>query len=215
MYGDSFTLNPFRGIARKSGLAAAGLLFLVCGLASNASATVTDAQDDPSAFLRAFSDRAIEVLADSSMSKAERKDALTRFFRDGFDLQSISRFVLGRHWRSASPEELAEFEALFEAFVVSFYSDKLDAYNGETLQVGAARPLDGGTTNVSSTIVRPAAAPVRVDWRVRRDEAQWRIVDVVVEGVSLALVQRSEFDSVIRSQGGLEGLISILKQKVR
>jgi len=215
MYGDSIDFKPLRHSAKRFVFAVAGLGLLIGGLVSSASATARGSTEDASEFLREFSTRAIEMLGDSSLSESQRKSAFTSYLRDGFDLQSISRFVLGRHWRSASPEELAEFEALFEAFIVSFYSDQLDAYNGESLQVGTARPLDGGTTNITSTILRPAAAPVRVDWRVRQADDQWRIVDVIVEGVSLAIVQRSEFDSVIRNQGGLEGLMSVLRQKIR
>ncbi len=178
------------------------------------TAALTD--QDPVAFLEDFSDRALELLADGTLSADQRRDGLQRFFRLGFDLDSISRFVLGRHWRAASEPERSEFKALFEAFIVGFYSNKLDGYSGETLRLGATRRLDDETAAVSSQIIRPRGAAIRLDWRLKNQDQNWRIVDVVVEGVSLAIVQRSEFDSVIRNNGGkVESLLAVLREKTR
>ena len=177
-------------------------------------ATVTS--EDPTVFLEEFSQKALEMLADGTLSADQRRDALQQFFRLGFDLEAISRFVLGRHWRIASESERSEFKALFEAFIVGFYADKFDNYSGETLKLGSSRQIDDETTSVKSKIIRPGGAAIRVDWRLRRIDQSWQIVDVVVEGVSLSIVQRSEFDSVIRNNGGrVESLLAVLREMAR
>lgn len=184
--------------------------------ALGSTAPKANTADDPAAFLQNFGDRTIAMLSDGELSAEQRRGELHRFFRLGFDMDAISRFVLGRHWRAATESERSEFKQLFEDFIVSFYASRFDAYAGETLKVGAVRVMDQKTTAVSSRVVRPAGSPIRVDWRLRRIDQSWRIVDVVVEGVSLAIVQRSEFDSLIRSNGGrIESLLAALRKKVR
>lgn len=170
---------------------------------------------DPAAFLTGFSGQAIEVLADRQMNDAQREVAFRRLFTAGFDIDMISRFVLGRYWRGASEPQRREYRQLFEDFIVATYARRLDGYSRETLQIGKVRNLSGMDIVVSSQVVRPREEPLRVDWRMARLPSNWRIVDVVVvEGISMAVTQRQEFASVIRNNGGnVEGLLKVLREK--
>jgi phospholipid transport system substrate-binding protein len=120
----------------------AALIVSISLVASPARAAAPDAESDAAAFLRAFSDRAITMLTDDSLSKEERSREFRSLLQSGFDMERIGRAVLGRYWRAASPEQRAEFLRLFEDFVVRVYAGRLSADSGETLEVGATRLRD-------------------------------------------------------------------------
>jgi len=130
------------------------------------------------------------------------------------DAERISRFVLGRYWNTASDEERREFVKLFEEYVARAYATRLAEYAGEQFKVIGSRP-DGDGAVVSSQILRPAgSAPIKVDWRLSGRNGIYKISDVAVDGISMAVTQRSEFASVIQHNGGqLQGLITMLRQK--
>ena len=132
----------------------------------------------------------------------------------GFDLPLIARFTVGRYWRSASEAEQAEFMAVFEDYLVATYAARLGNYSGQLLRVMNNRDLDENEVVVSSEIQQGTAPAIKVDWRVRRTAATWRIIDISVEGVSMAVAQRSEFGAVIRAKGGkLPALTQLLRTK--
>ena len=97
--------------------------------------------------------------------------------------------------------------------IVTTYVDRFEAYSNEDIVVTKAEAGSGRDFLVKSTISRPAGGhPVNVSWRVRVRDEIFKIVDVVVEGVSMGQTQRSEFASVIRRNGGtVEGLLSKLR----
>jgi phospholipid transport system substrate-binding protein len=210
MVGD-ISILPSRGCRRASLVALSAVLVVLAGVARADPGLATA---DPAAFLRAFSSEAINVLADSRLGDKERNVAFRRLFKTGFDVDVISRFVLGRYWRLATKPERLEYRGLFEDFIIANYSRRLNGYSGETLEVGAVRPLGETGAMVSSRIRRPQAPPIKVDWRLRRKAGAWRIIDMEVEGVSLAVTQRSEFSTVIANGGGrVESLLERLREK--
>ncbi len=169
---------------------------------------------DPAVFVREFSVRAIGVLADHSLSSAHREQAFRELLTAGFDVKAISRFVLGRYWRKATGAERAEFTGLFEDLIVATYSKKFLDYSGQTLKVEAIREENQKTASVASRIRRQGGDSIRIDWRLLRRAGSWRIVDVVVEGMSMVLSQRSEYASMIKADGGkIEGLLVKLREK--
>jgi phospholipid transport system substrate-binding protein len=184
----------------------------ITGAPDRALAAAPEAARD---FIMILSEDAVSVIADPSMDKEKRLRELHRLFVQGFDTRTIGRFVLGPHWRAASEQQLNEYVRLFEAFVVQSYAERLGEYAGERLEVKKARIVgSNGDVMVSSAIVRPSGPPVRVDWRVRALGNGHKIVDVIVEGVSMLITQRDEFASVIRASGGqFEGLLTALRKK--
>ena len=191
----------------------AGGLLLLALLAPIGLTGTSQAEEAPAAFLARFSEQAIAVLADKSLSDQARELELRGLFTSGFDVPLIGRYVLGRHWRRASPVERDEFLTLFEDFVVATYARRLGGYSGETLAIGATRSLGEDRADVESLLNRPSGAPIKVVWRLHRRDRDWRIVDITVEGVSMAVAQRSEFASVVaRHNGRLNGLLQALRQ---
>lgn len=167
-----------------------------------------------SVFLQGIADEAVAVLTDKNISAESRQRAFRNLVQRGFDLPSVGRFVLGRYWRRANDAERAEFLRLFEDYIVVIYSRRLGNYSGEILQVTGERNLNATAVQVSSHINMANGSPLNIDWRLSRRSGQWRIVDIVVEGISLAIVQRAEFNSVIRSGGGrVTALFAVLEKK--
>ena len=131
----------------------------------------------------------------------------------GFDLEVTGRLALGRYWRQANARQRAAYPQIFENYVVATYGRRLGEYSGDTLEVRGAR-LEGESHAVVRSDVRTAGArSVGVDWLLRRSADGWRIIDVRVEGVSLAITHRSEFATVIAREGGIDGLLRELRSK--
>ena len=201
-----------RGFTR--GLAVCGaLVLLAVGAARPVAAVETG---DPAAFVRHFGEQAIAVLADQGLAGDQREQAFRELLTAGFDVKTIGRFVLGRYWRKATEAERAEYGRLYEDLIVATYARQLSSYAGEGLKVAGVRQQDGKSALVASRFLRAEGEPVQLDWRLLRRGDTWRIVDVVVEGMSMALSQRSEFKAVIRGSGGrVEALLEKLREKTR
>ena len=168
---------------------------------------------DPTAVISNLGSRALAVLRKNA-PQSQRVARFRELLREDFDVPEISRFVLGRYWNVATEEQRAEFIKLFEEYIALAYSTRLAEYTGETFKVTGSRP-DADGAIVSSQILRPAgAAPVKVDWRLIGRNGAYKISDVSVDGISMAVTQRSEFASVIQHNGGqVQGLITMLREK--
>lgn len=168
----------------------------------------------PRQFIESLGEETIRAITQPDVPEDARLSEFERLFRRGFDVNTISRFVLGRYWRRATPQQRKEYQTLFADFIVTTYASRFRQYSGETLSVDGERKASQRDTIVSSEIVAPQGPPIRVDWRVRTKNDDHKIVDVIVEGVSMAITQRDEFASVIRRGGGdIEALISELREK--
>jgi len=136
--------------------------------------------------------------------------------RRDFDLPTIGRFVLGRYWRRASEAEPIEFVLLFEDYLVAIYGRRLGNYGSAGLTVTGHRADGNDDAIVYSKIESYNAPVILLDWRLKLREGGWRVVDIMVEGVSLAMAQRSEFTSVIGGSGGkVSGLLAKLRKKTQ
>jgi phospholipid transport system substrate-binding protein len=166
--------------------------------------------NDPAVFVKSLGDRAIIVLSDENSTPESRKSEYRRLLDEGFAVNTIGRFALGRHWRAATEDERAEYLDLFRAFVLDIYAERLDSFAGETFVIIESHSLDGKDTMVNTEIGGESGPPIRVDYRVRSHDGAHKIIDVMVEGISLIVTQRSEFASVINREG-FEGLLVRLR----
>lgn len=170
------------------------------------------AAQTPKALVETLGDKAIRQLT-GNVPRPEREARFQSLLKDGFDVAAIARFTLGRYWNQASPTQQAEYLKLFEKFIVQAYAARFAEYSGEQFRVLGERP-DNDVTIVQSEIFKPGNPSAKVDWRVAARGGQPKIVDVVVEGVSMAVTQRSEFAAVIQRNGGkVDGLLTALRQK--
>jgi phospholipid transport system substrate-binding protein len=121
--------------------------------------------------------------------------------------------VLGRYWNTASPQQREEYLKVFADFVAKSYSRRLaEEASIDGFNITNLRDLGDGDAMVQTAITRPSGAPLNYEWRVRDANGTVKIVDVVVEGVSLIVTQRSDFTSVA-GQNGIDGLITSLRNK--
>jgi phospholipid transport system substrate-binding protein len=196
-------------MTRRLLLTALSVLLTFTSMPPGASVAAADADD----FMNALWSRAGEALA-KKVPPAERLERFRQLFRADFDGPAIARFVLGRYWRSASEEERQEFLKLFENYVVYVYGTRLSDFNGETFKVRSSR-TDGDGTIVSTDVFTSGAnAPMKVDWRLIPENGGFKITDVIIEGISLMVTQRSEFASVIQRHGGQVGsLLALMREK--
>jgi phospholipid transport system substrate-binding protein len=198
--------------AKRASWLAACLAALVVVLVAGGPARATE----PAAFMEGFGHRAIKVLSETQAGTAEREVELRRLLNDHFDVEFLSRFVLSRFWRSASDAERIEFRQVFEDYVVAAYGRRFGGFNGEKFAIVATFPQDDERTVVRSDVVRSNGDSLVVDWRVqkRAGDGAWRIIDIVVEGVSMMVTQRSEFTAVLQREGSVGALNTKLKQVI-
>ena len=192
--------------------AAFGLLIVLIPLSARANSST--AEDNAAAFVQSLGNRAIAVLTGSGVNQDQRNGRFRHLLIEGFDVPAIGRFVLGRYWRVATGDQRREYLVLFENLLIQSYAGRFGEYSGEKFKVGNTVAVKGSDSVVHSVIERVDGGPVRVDWRVRQPNSSYKIVDVIVEGVSMSITQRSEFASVIRRNGGnVEGLLTVLRAK--
>jgi phospholipid transport system substrate-binding protein len=187
-------------------------LALLCG---NAHATQAA---DPAAAISQLVGQAITVITDKQASPQERESKFRDLLNAGFDIPRISRFVLGRYWNAATDAQRQQFGQLFEDWVVRTYSAQFDKYSGETIHVTGTRSESDITTVVLSQFISAnGAPPAKVEWHVRDEgNGDYKVVDVSVEGVSMALTQRDEIAAVAdRSGGNVDGLNQAMQQKIQ
>lgn len=184
-------------------------------LAANASLAAPPPVNpaDAVAFMNELWTRAVEVL-NQKADPAERRARFAQIFHQDFDGPGIARFVVGRYWRTASPEEQQEFIRVFEDYVVFVYTARLGDFGGDRFKVRGSRS-DGDGVIVSTAIFRSDnPSPINVDWRLVTDKGAYKISDIIVEGISLGVTQRSEFASVVQRNGGqLRNLIALMQAK--
>lgn len=188
----------------------AALAFLLT-LAPAGAADTAAAQQ----FVQNVSNQATQVLRQRG-NRGQRDTAFQSIMQQNVDLARVARFTLGRYWRTATPQQQQEFERLFQTYMVRIYSTRLDQYAGEAVKVTGATP-DGETqVVVHSTITGPThPEPVKVDWRVRQEGGGMKLVDIAVEGASMAITQRAEFASIIDNNGGnIQALLDKMRQVV-
>lgn len=160
--------------------------------------------------------KAISVAADTEKSTSDKSDEFRTLLKRGFALPKIGRFVLGRYWRQISDEQKERYQALFEDYLVVTYTNRFNEYSGETFEVVGEKPHGERGVLVTTKVFRPQGAEVTVDWQVAPDGDDLRIVDVIIEGLSMSLTQRSDFASAIQSQGGdIDRFLDALQRKVQ
>jgi phospholipid transport system substrate-binding protein len=192
---------------------AIALPLLIMASAGSATSSAADSDAKATAFMNKLWSNALELL-NKNTPAAVRQAKFRDLFHQDFDSPGIARFVLGRYWRTASLEQQKEFLKLFDDYVVYVYTARLSDFEGEQFKINGARP-DQGSVVVSTDVITPGApSPLRVDWRLVDTDGSYKIADVIVEGVSMLVTQRSEFASVIQRHGGqVQGLLDLMREK--
>lgn len=168
-------------------------------------------------FVESLADEALKSLTIKEKPRPERVVKFRKLLHEYFAHKTIAAWVLGRYWRKATRDQKKEYFTLFEELLVETYVDRFARYPGASLEVSKALGSGGRDVVVSSMLNRSdGQPPVKVDWRIRAREGKFKIIDLIVEGLSMGQTQRSEFASVIRQNGGtVEGLLGELRKKIK
>ena len=169
---------------------------------------------DAGAFIEALSREASAKLASEDLSEAEKEANFRQMFRIAFDVPAISRFVLGKYWRGATETQRADFMAAFEELHMRRFLPLFAKYDDESITVESVLAEDSKPDffRVNSRIERAEGEPFSVVWRIRDTGETYRILDVVAEGVSMAISLRHEYGTVAKAHG-LDGLLEQMRSK--
>lgn len=192
---------------------AVGAAYIMLAGAGTRAAPATD----PTAFIDTLVHDAMLTLSDQQLVGQARDQRLAQILEENFDLPRLAKFVLGRYWNTASVQEQQRFTAVFGQWVIKAYGKRLSKYSAEDITLtGTHSESDTSFVVRSRAIISSGAPPARLDWRVRKEGGDYKIVDVEFEGVSLASTQREEFASAIQRNGGtVPGLIQALESKIK
>jgi phospholipid transport system substrate-binding protein len=199
-------LRAWRGIFWVS------LLLVVMAAAGRGYAAQPPAADVANEFMTKLATQAIGTLRNASVTPEQRETAFNKLLADAFDLDAIGRFVIGRHYQQMTAEQRDEYHRLFASFLIKTYARRLSGYSGEAFTVVSARAVDEQHVVVRSRIQRAGGQPLDCDWRLRAGENGFRIIDLTVEGVSMAVAQRQDFAAVL-SGNGVDGLLAALRAR--
>jgi phospholipid transport system substrate-binding protein len=156
---------------------------------------------------------AIQVMANTTLSESAKKQAFKTLLSQNFDMPTIARFAIGKYWRTATQTQKMTYLDLFQKMVIDVYTARFNKYSGQTFEVVDSRLDSSGDVVVTSRLQSPNTPPVSVEWRMRPKGASYRVIDVMVEGVSMAVTQRQDFAGVIQQGGGtVESLLDYLKK---
>ena len=195
-----------RSIARSS-LAA---LWLAATVAFGQAAAET-----PAAFIERLGNDAIGALQNPNLTTDQRSEAFRRILEEGFDMEAMGRFVLGRHWRAASEMERQEYLALFRERIFRIFESRLSQFSGEAVKVLGVTPRSSDVTVVKTELTLMPFPPIQVDWHVATTSDIHKVIDVFVQGVSETMTHRNSFGATIQCLGkGLEGLLVVLRENV-
>ncbi len=184
-----------------------GALFIALLLVPGASAETSSSRAQ--AFVENLAQTAIAELTNKNLSLSEQQTRFRRIVEQNVAVKSIARWVIGgRHWRRTTEEQRERYLSLFTDLMVATYAHRFQDYQGETIRIQSVQPIDESQTIVRSRIQRPGAdRELQIDWRVRETSGQFRVIDVMVEGLSMAQTQRSEFASFMRANGNRMDLL--------
>jgi phospholipid transport system substrate-binding protein len=156
------------------------------------------------------------IRSDKQLAAGDRQKALKlaeEKVLPHIDFEEAARLAVGRAWAQATPEQRKKLVEEFRKMLVRTYSNAISAYEGQTMKVLPVRMKPGDTeVTVHNQYIRAGGTPLPVDYQMHKTDQGWKIYDITVEGVSLVLTYRSEFDAVVK-QSGIDGLIKRLEEK--
>ena len=165
--------------------------------------------------VRRMAREAMAVLSDSSLSAEQRAEGLRRLMARAIDIPPIARFVLGRYWRAASERQRQAYVEAYSDYILTVYTARISG-GGAVERFDVVKTQAHGTKDflVYCIVVRAGSQPVNAVWRLRQRDGRYRIIDLMVEGISMVQTQRQEFVSMMRAyDGDVDKLIATLKER--
>lgn len=182
--------------------------------ASSANAAVDAAKAEQ--FVKEVTAEGIKDIINANIPQKQKDERFAKLFNRALDLDFIGQFVLGRNWRTASAEQRKEFISVYRQLNVSTWSKRFDEFKGKEFIFKGTSPSNSkGQIFVNSVVPMDQGEPAKVVWRVREKNGEYKVVDIIIENVSLAITARNEYTAFIKNNpGGVDALIANLKSKI-
>jgi len=191
----------------------ASALALACALLIVGFVPPAAAEQSPREVVQNTSDQVLAVLAEKDLSKEARHDKVRTLVLRSMDFETLSRLVLARNWSRFSPAQQQEFMQEFQDHLATIYGRRLDDYRNEKVEIVGDRREPNGDSTVQTKILRGGGSnDIEVDYRLRESNGQWKVIDFIVEEISMVANFRSQFQDIVAS-GGPEKLLQLLKAK--
>ena len=157
---------------------------------------------------------ALELINNKSYSDETRRTKFHALIEKGFDLDTIGKFALGTYWRSATKAQQKEYLKLFDDMILDTYANRINSFSVQDIKITDVKSKNNKYAIVRTEIQSNGDQPFIIDWRLKKEGKSLKIIDIVVEGISMVVTQRSEFGSVISQNGGdVEALLDALRTK--
>lgn len=171
------------------------------------------ASADPKEVVQSTANAVIAVLRDGKLDREAKQIRIEEIVYANVDFETLSRLVLARNWKRFDEQQRGEFLREFKRHLSVTYGKNIDDYRNEMVAITGERKETRGDWTVLSKIVRGAgSAEFQVNYRLRQKDDRWRIIDVIVEGVSMVANFRSQFQDIVAS-GGPDRLLRLLREK--
>jgi phospholipid transport system substrate-binding protein len=171
------------------------------------------AANSPKEVVRQLSDAVIAVLQEKDLSADAKREKIRGIVVGYVDFQTMSRLILARNWNGLDDAKKKEFVDEFKQNLSVTYGKNVETYNNEKVQITGDRDEGRGDWTVQTKILRPqGGADILVDYRLRQLNGEWKVIDLVIERVSLVSNYRSQFQEVI-ANGGIDHLLQLLREK--
>lgn len=194
-----------RALVAKFAVAAV-VIVVVSGLAPGRAI----ASERPVEFIQEFGEKVIDVMRENG-SEPVRREEFRKLLVENFDLNKVGRAALGRYSRRVSEAQFERYRTIYVEYVLTIYGGLFEKYAGETLTVTGTTPVPDGDVLVKSRIDQPGGSPTLLTFRVRQSNDGFKVLDILVEGISMLVTQRSEFASVIRREG-IDGFLDRMQE---
>lgn len=168
-------------------------------------------------FIKDTTAEGVEQIINADVSQAEKDKRFHKLLNNALDLDFIGQFVLGRNWKTANAQQRDQFITTYRDLNILNWSKRFNEFKGKNFVFKGTTPSTSkGQIFVNSVVPMEQGEPAKVLWRVREKDGTYKIVDIVIEGVSIAQASRSEYTAFIKNNpGGLDALISDLKAKLK
>ncbi len=150
-------------------------------------------------FVKNLTDEVITNVLKSNDTQEQKTERFEKYFLKALDTQNIGKFVLGRYVRSTTKEDQKAFIQAFTNMALKSWADKFNLYTGQELQFQGERPAEGKNQVYVDSLILNEPNPVQVIWRLREKNGEYKIVDIIVEGVSMALSYRNEYTAFLQT----------------
>jgi phospholipid transport system substrate-binding protein len=192
-------------------------ILCLAGLALFANVAMANIDMAPDALVKQTADDVLAIVKNDKDIQAGNQQKLFAVVEEkilpNFDFDRVCRMVLGKNWKSASPEQQALFQKEFRSLLLRTYATALGKYRDQVIEY---RPMqtDASEKNVTvkTQIIQKGGQPIAVDYSLVKGPAGWKVYDITIESVSLVTNYRSQFSSEIR-QNGLDSLNKKLADK--